>query len=86
MERLNPQKPKTGSYPIIFDERISSSLIGHLLAATNGAMIARGSSWAKDLLGEQVLPNGLSLIEDPTARASTDHAPLMGKVWQHQNV
>ena len=65
VERLNPQKPKTGSYPIIFDERISSSLIGHLLAATNGAMIARGSSWAKDLLGEQVLPNGLSLIEDP---------------------
>lgn len=65
VERLHPQKPKTGSYPIIFDERISSSLIGHLLAATNGAMIARGSSWAKDLLGEQILPAGLSLIEDP---------------------
>lgn len=65
VERLHPQKPKTGSYPIIFDERISSSLIGHLLAATNGVMIARGSSWAKDLLGEQILPAGLSLIEDP---------------------
>lgn len=65
VERLHPQKPRTGSYPIIFDERISSSLIGHLLAATNGAMIARGSSWAKDLLGEQILPAGLSLIEDP---------------------
>ena len=65
VERLHPQKPKTGSYPIIFDERISSSLIGHLLAATNGAMIARGSSWAKNLLDEQILPAGLSLIEDP---------------------
>ncbi len=65
VERLHPQKPRTGSYSIIFDERISSSLIGHLLAATNGAMIARGSSWAKDLLGEQILPAGLSLIEDP---------------------
>lgn len=59
------RKPKTGAYPVMFDERISSSLIGHLLQAVNGAAIARGSSWARDLLGEQVLPKGLSLLENP---------------------
>lgn len=59
------RKPATGSYPVLFDERISASLIGHLLAAANGASVARGSSWLKDNLGEQVLPAALSLIEDP---------------------
>uniref|UniRef100_UPI003F6C468E TldD/PmbA family protein n=1 Tax=Marivita sp. TaxID=2003365 RepID=UPI003F6C468E len=50
LERINPRKPKTGAYPVLFDERISSSLVGHLLMAINGASIARRSSWALDLL------------------------------------
>ena len=62
---LNPRRPKTGAYPVIIDERVSGSLIGHLVSATNGGMIARGSSWARNLLGQQVLPEGLSLIENP---------------------
>ncbi|CUH42514.1 TldD/PmbA family protein [Ruegeria atlantica] len=62
---IGAQKPATGTFPVLFDERISSSLIGHLLAASNGAAIARGASWLKDNLGEQVLPEHLSLIEDP---------------------
>ena len=65
VERAGPSKPPTGSYPVLFDERISSSLIGHLISAINGSMIARGSSWAKDLMDKQVLPETLSLIEDP---------------------
>ncbi len=63
--RAGARKPETGSFPVLFDERISSSLIGHLLAASNGAAIARGASWLKDSLGQQVLPDHLSLIEDP---------------------
>lgn len=65
VERLNAHKPTTGSFPVLFDERISSSLIGHLLAASNGSSIARGSSWLQGALGEAVLPDDLSLIEDP---------------------
>lgn len=63
--RLNPRKPRTGTYPVLFDERVSSTLIGHLLSAVNGAAIARGSSWLLGALGEKVLPDDLSLIEDP---------------------
>ncbi|NIY71577.1 TldD/PmbA family protein [Marivivens donghaensis] len=62
---LNPRRVKTGAYPVIIDERVSSTLIGHLLSATNGAMIARGSSWARQLMDQQVLPDGISLIENP---------------------
>lgn len=63
--RIGPKRPPTGAYPVIFDERISSGLIGHLVGAINGSSIARGSSWLKDAMGEQVLPEGLSLIENP---------------------
>jgi PmbA protein len=65
LARLGARKPKTGAYPVLYDERVASSLIGHLLGATNGSAIARGASWARDLLGEPVLPEGLSVIEDP---------------------
>lgn len=63
--RLNPQKPPTGKYPVLFDERISASLIGHLLSAISGTAIARGASFLRDDLGKQILPEALSVIEDP---------------------
>lgn len=65
VERLGARKPPTGSFPVLFDERISGTLIGHLLAAVNGASVTRGSSWLRDKLGEVVLPEALSIIEDP---------------------
>ncbi|RWR32611.1 TldD/PmbA family protein [Sinirhodobacter populi] len=63
--RANPRRPKTGAFPVLFDERIAGSLIGHLLGAINGQAVARGASWLRDAMGEQVLPKGISLIEDP---------------------
>lgn len=65
VERLGAKKPPTGAFPVLFDERVSSSLIAHLLGAVNGAAVARGSSWLIDRLDEQVLPSGLSVTEDP---------------------
>ncbi|WP_170783091.1 TldD/PmbA family protein [Ruegeria lacuscaerulensis] len=65
VQQVGARKPTTGTFPVLFDERISSSLIGHLLGASNGAAIARGASWLSDCLGEQVLPKHISLIEDP---------------------
>jgi len=66
LQRLDARKPPTGAYPVLFDERVSSSLIGHLLMAVNGSAVARGSSWLRDAKGTAVLPDALSLIEDPT--------------------
>ncbi len=65
LARAGAKKPPTGAYPVLFDERISSSLIAHLLSAINGASIARGTSWLKDAMGEAVLPEALSLAKDP---------------------
>ena len=63
--RLKPKRPPTGLYPVLFDQRISSSLIGHLTAAINGMAICRGSSWLLGSLNKKILPENLSLCEDP---------------------
>jgi len=65
LERAGPRKPRTGAFPVIFDERVAASLIGHILGATNGASIVRGASWLRDALGTQILPQGLNIAEDP---------------------
>lgn len=74
--RSGARKPPTGSYPVLFDERIAASLIGHLLVAANGASIARGASWLRDAKGTQVLPAGLSLHEDPHRPRATGSRPF----------
>ena len=79
IERAGARKPPTGAFSVLFDERISSGLIGHLVQAINGTMIARGSSWLRDAMGEQVLPDTLSLIEDPLRPRATGSRPFDGE-------
>lgn len=77
--RTGARKPPTGTFPVLYDERISSSLIGHLLAAINGQSIARGASWLRDAMGEQVLPSGLSITEDPLRPRAHSSRPFDGE-------
>ncbi|MEJ1997683.1 MAG: TldD/PmbA family protein [Maritimibacter sp.] len=74
--RQGASQPPTGRFPVLFDERISASLIGHLLMAINGSAIARGSSFLRDHLGKQVLPAALSLIEDPHRKRVSGSRPF----------
>lgn len=64
-ERFGARKPPTGSFPILYDQRVAAGLIGHLLSAVNGASIVRGNSWLRNDLGLAVLPEGLDLHENP---------------------
>ncbi|SNT74965.1 TldD/PmbA family protein [Paracoccus seriniphilus] len=65
LARAGSRKPPTGAFPILYDRRVSASLIGHLLSAVNGAAVARGASWLRKSMGEPVLPSGMDLREDP---------------------
>jgi PmbA protein len=79
LQRLGARKPPTGTYPVLFDERVASSLIGHLLGAVNGSAITRGASFLRDAMGTQVLPKGLSLTEDPHRPRTTGSRPFDGE-------
>jgi len=68
ISRLHPIKLASGPMPILFDPRVSSTLLGHLVGAITGSAIARGTSFLKDKLGQMILPAGLSIIDDPLRR------------------
>ncbi len=63
--RLDPRRPRTGAFPVLFDQRVAASLTGHLLGAANGAAVARGASFLRDRMEKRVLPKGVDLIEEP---------------------
>ncbi len=79
LARAGARQPPTGAFPVLFDERIAASLIGHLLAAVNGTAIARGASWLRERMGERVLPEGISLIEEPLRPRASATRPFDGE-------
>jgi len=76
---LNPRKPPTGTFPVLYDERVSGTLIGHLLAASNGSAVARGATWLRDKLGQSVLPAGMDLVEEPHRARVSGSLPFDGE-------
>ncbi len=79
LSRAGARKPKTGAFPVLYDERVAAGVIGHLLSAANGASVARGSSWLRGLLGEQVLPDALSIVEEPHRVRTSGSKPFDGE-------
>lgn len=63
--RINPSRPKPGAYPVIFDPRVSWTLLGHLCGAINGAAVARKTSFLRDKLGQQIFAAGVRVVDDP---------------------
>ena len=71
LSRLGAKKPATGSFPVVFDKRVSRSLAGHIAGAINGQSVARGTSFLKDMMGEIIANDAIHVIDDPLrARAA----------------
>jgi PmbA protein len=79
LARLNPVRAKTARIPVVYDPRVSASLLGHLTSAINGAAVARGTSFLRDALGTQVLPKGMVVRDDPTRRRGLRSRPFDGE-------
>jgi PmbA protein len=63
--RLNPTRPKTKKLPVVYDPRVASSLLGHLVGAINGASVARGTTFLREKLGQRVFAPGIDVVDDP---------------------
>src|SRR3954449_8678437 len=63
--RFGPRKVETCKVPVVYDPRVSNSLVGHLVGAANGASIARKTSFLKDRLGQQLFNKNVRIIDDP---------------------
>src|SRR6266852_5958904 len=79
VRRLGARKVATAKVPIVFDPRVSRSLVGHLIGAIVGPAIARGTSFLKDKLGERIFPAAISIIDDPHRRRGLRSKPFDGE-------
>ncbi len=76
VKRLNPRKVETRRVPVVFDPRISGSLIGHLANAANGAAVARKTSFLRDKLGEKLFRRGIEVVDDPLRKRGLRSRPF----------
>ena len=79
VSRLNPARPKSGAMPVLFDPRVSHSLLGHLAGAINGAAVARKSSFLQDKLGQRVFGENVAIIDDPLRTRGLRSRPFDGE-------
>ena len=77
--RLSPKRVKSRTAPVVFDRRLSNSLIGHLAGAVNGAAIARGVSFLKDRKGERIFPAAVAVVDDPFIKRGHGSRPFDGE-------
>jgi PmbA protein len=77
--RLDPKRPRAGRYPVIFDPRVSSGLLGHFAGAINGASVARKTSFLRDRLGESVFAAGVTIVDDPLRLRGLRSRPFDGE-------
>jgi uncharacterized membrane protein YecN with MAPEG domain len=63
--RLGARKIASTTAPVIFENRLAASLMSPLIGAISGPSIARGASFLKDKLGQQIFAKGINIGDDP---------------------
>jgi PmbA protein len=65
LSRLNIKSIKTGTYPIIFHNTISDSIISPLMSAISGRNLYRQNSFLLDSIGKKIASDQLTINERP---------------------
>jgi len=76
VRRLNPRRVKSCKVPVVFDPRVSRGLLGHLTGAISGPSIARGTSFLKDRMGQQIFAAGITIVDDPHVKRGLRSRPF----------
>jgi PmbA protein len=65
VRRLHPRKVPSQAVPVVLEPRVAGSIVRHLVSAISGPAVARGTTFLKDRMGEQIFAEGISIVEDP---------------------
>ncbi|MEK9722902.1 MAG: TldD/PmbA family protein [Rhodospirillaceae bacterium] len=68
VKRLRPRKISTAQVPVVYDPRVSQSLLAHLAGAVNGSAVARGTTFLRDAMGTKVFADAITVTDDPLRR------------------
>ena len=76
VEQIGGRKIDSGTATVIFENRLAASLLGGLLGAISGPSVARGVSFLKDKLGQQLFARGVNLVDEPHRRRGLGSSPF----------
>lgn len=65
LRRLGARRVPTGPVPVLFAPEVARGLIAHLVSAVSGGALYRRASYLLDSVGQRVLPDWASLVEQP---------------------
>ena len=65
IRKLSPKKIGSEKLSVIFDKRIAKGLLSAFARAISSSAIARGTSFLKDQLNEQIFSNSINIIDKP---------------------
>lgn len=65
VRRLGARRVATGTYPVLFDATVASSLIGNWVSAVSGGNLYRKTSFLVDSLGTAVFSPCVNILENP---------------------
>jgi len=65
LQKLGQQKVASGTYPMLVDNLNAGRLLGPVLSALNGNALQQKNSFLMDKLGEQVLSEKVTIIDNP---------------------
>jgi PmbA protein len=63
--RVGARKIESVTAPVIFENRIATSIISPFVGAVGGPSVARGTSFLKDRLGQQIFSRGFRISDEP---------------------
>ncbi len=69
IKKLNAKKIKTCKSNVIFDSKVSSTLLSNLFSACNASSIIKGISFLKKSRGKKIFNENINIIDDPTMKA-----------------
>jgi len=74
--RVGSRKLASTTAPVIFENRIAASTLGPLIGAISGPSVARGVSFLKSRLGEQVFAPAVTITDEPHRRRGLGSQPF----------
>lgn len=79
LAKVGARKVASARVPVVFDPRISRSLLSQFASAISGAAIARGTSFLKHDLGKQVFPATITITDEPHRARGLGSKPFDGE-------
>ncbi len=79
VRRIGPRQVKSGTYPVVFDRRLSTGLLGTMMGAISGAAVARKTSFLRDEMGKAIANSAISVFDDPLMARKPASRPFDGE-------